>query len=486
MTRYPQVLLNFAVARKRPFEEMPAVQKVIAAIERDLGADGRVVVRYSGHRGEGTGDDRRDGRGGHPRAGGRDRERAAARARALMIRLYVNVDHVATLRQQRGTRYPDPVAAATLCELAGADGITVHLREDRRHIQDRDVRVLKETVRGVLNLEMAATDEMLRIAREVKPDFCTLVPEKREERTTEGGSRSRRAARSRRSRAGSAEAGIGVSLFIDPEPRAVEASARSASGPSSCTPATTAWRRPAASRRASSCSGWSWRRAPPARPGCGWAPGTGSTTPTSAPVVALPGLEELNIGHGLVARAVLIGMRAAVEELRAVIAGGRRRRGVDFPLLLTAAEMRAADLAIGARARRADAAADGERRARASPRSCAARSVARRGEVVIVCGGGSNGGDGFVAARHLADAGTRVRVLLAAPRAKIQGDAAAALAALEETGVVPVEDGSGWTDAAAWRAASRRRARGRASWTRSSAPAFAARCATSRRRRSRP
>ena len=104
-----------------------------------------------------------------------------------MIRLYVNVDHVATLRQQRGTRYPDPVAAATLCELAGADGITVHLREDRRHIQDRDVRVLKETVRGVLNLEMAATDEMLRIAREVKPDFCTLVPEKREERTTEGG-----------------------------------------------------------------------------------------------------------------------------------------------------------------------------------------------------------------------------------------------------------------------------------------------------------
>src|SRR3954453_569133 len=103
------------------------------------------------------------------------------------ISLYVNVDHVATLRQQRGTRYPDPVAAATLCELAGADGITVHLREDRRHIQDRDVRVLRETVRGVLNLEMAATDEMLRIACEVKPDLVTLVPEKRAEQTTEGG-----------------------------------------------------------------------------------------------------------------------------------------------------------------------------------------------------------------------------------------------------------------------------------------------------------
>ena len=88
-----------------------------------------------------------------------------------MVRLYVNVDHVATLRQQRGTRYPDPVAAATLCELAGADGITVHLREDRRHIQDRDVRVLRETVSGVFNLEMAATEEMLAIALATKPDF---------------------------------------------------------------------------------------------------------------------------------------------------------------------------------------------------------------------------------------------------------------------------------------------------------------------------
>src|SRR6185295_13293578 len=104
-----------------------------------------------------------------------------------MVRLYVNVDHVATLRQQRDTRYPDPVVAAGLCELAGADGITVHLREDRRHIQDRDVRILRQTVRGVFNLEMAATDEMVAIAREVKPDVVSLVPEKRQERTTEGG-----------------------------------------------------------------------------------------------------------------------------------------------------------------------------------------------------------------------------------------------------------------------------------------------------------
>src|SRR5436189_5832063 len=103
------------------------------------------------------------------------------------MRLYVNIDHVATLREARQTAEPDPERAADLAERAGGDGITVHLREDRRHIQDRDVRILRQTTRGVVNLEMAATDEMVRIAREVKPDVVTLVPEKREERTTEGG-----------------------------------------------------------------------------------------------------------------------------------------------------------------------------------------------------------------------------------------------------------------------------------------------------------
>src|SRR5439155_24512846 len=103
------------------------------------------------------------------------------------LKLHVNIDHVATLRQARGTRYPDPVWAAALAELAGADGITIHLREDRRHIQDRDLRILRDTVGTVLNLEMAATDEMVAIALGLKPDFVTLVPEKREERTTEGG-----------------------------------------------------------------------------------------------------------------------------------------------------------------------------------------------------------------------------------------------------------------------------------------------------------
>src|SRR4029077_19692527 len=154
-----------------------------------------------------------------------------ARARRLaMIRLYVNVDHVATLRQQRGTRYPDPVVAASLCELAGADGITVHLREDRRHIQDRDVRVLRETVTGVLNLEMAATEEMLAIALATKPDFCTLVPEKREERTTEGGREVKAGGWREMVVRGLAGAGFGVSLFIDPEPAAVEASGRLGAG----------------------------------------------------------------------------------------------------------------------------------------------------------------------------------------------------------------------------------------------------------------
>jgi pyridoxine 5-phosphate synthase len=247
-----------------------------------------------------------------------------------MVRLYVNVDHIATLRQQRGTRYPDPVAAAVLCELAGADGITVHLREDRRHIQDRDVRVLRETVRGVLNLEMAATDEMLRIARELKPDFCTLVPEKREERTTEGGLAVAPGGAVERVSRALTEAGIGVSLFIDPEVAAVEASARLGVGtvelhtgdyclaPARGPEATRQLQRLELAARAAADAG--------VRLGAGH----GLDYDNLAPVASLAGLEELNIGHGLVARAVMLGMRGAVEELRAVIdraAGTGSRRG---------------------------------------------------------------------------------------------------------------------------------------------------------------
>jgi pyridoxine 5-phosphate synthase len=242
-----------------------------------------------------------------------------------MMRLYVNVDHVATIRQQRDTRYPDPVAAATLCELAGADGITVHLREDRRHIQDRDVRLLRETVRGVLNLEMAATDEMVAFARAVKPDLCTLVPEKREERTTEGGLAVARGGAVERVAHALAEAGIGVSLFVDPEPGVVEASARLGgvatvelhtgdyclAPPRSAEMARQLQRLEMAARAAADA-------------GLRLGAGHGLDYANLAPVVALPGLEELNIGHGVVARAVLIGMPAAVEELRAIIDRGAR------------------------------------------------------------------------------------------------------------------------------------------------------------------
>jgi pyridoxine 5-phosphate synthase len=236
------------------------------------------------------------------------------------VRLYVNVDHVATLRQQRGTRYPDPVAAATLCELAGADGITVHLREDRRHIQDRDVRILRETVRGVLNLEMAATDEMLAIAREVKPDFCTLVPEKRQERTTEGGLAVAPGGPVQRVAHALSEAGIGVSLFIDPEPRVVEASARLGGvGTVELHTGDYCLAPPRSSEMAHQLQRLELAARATADAGLRLGAGHGLDYANLGPVVALPGLEELNIGHGLIARAVLLGLPAAVAELRAVI-----------------------------------------------------------------------------------------------------------------------------------------------------------------------
>src|SRR5688500_7749819 len=141
------------------------------------------------------------------------------------MRVHVNTDHGATLRQPRGTSYPDPVWAAALCELAGAHGITCHLREDRRHIQDRDLDLLKQTVRTVLNLEMAATGEMVGIARRLKPDIVTLVPERREERTTEGGLDVVAAGAALRDVVGAlASDGIAVSLFIDPSAPQIRAS----------------------------------------------------------------------------------------------------------------------------------------------------------------------------------------------------------------------------------------------------------------------
>ena len=142
----------------------------------------------------------------------------------MSVRLHVNVDHVATLRQARGTAYPDPVEAAVFCEHAGADGITVHLREDRRHIQERDVHLLRQLVKTTLNLEMAATDAMVGFALDVKPDLVTLVPEKREEQTTEGGlDVAGQVERMAQVKARFDDASIPVSLFIDPDEAQVRA-----------------------------------------------------------------------------------------------------------------------------------------------------------------------------------------------------------------------------------------------------------------------
>jgi len=239
-----------------------------------------------------------------------------------VIRLHINVDHVATLRQQRGTRYPDPVVAAALCELAGADGITVHLREDRRHIQDRDVHVLRETVRGVMNLEMAATNEMLAIARQVKPDMCTLVPERREEQTTEGGLSVTSGGTLEAVVRGLDDAGIPVSLFIDPEPRVVEACARMRVGTVELHTGDYSLAPPRGDELGRQLQRLELAARAAADAGLRLGAGHGLDYTNVAPVAALPGLEELHIGHGLVARAMMSGMQAAVAELRAAIAAG--------------------------------------------------------------------------------------------------------------------------------------------------------------------
>lgn len=246
------------------------------------------------------------------------------------MNLHVNVDHVATLRQARGTTYPDPVWAATLVELAGADGITVHLREDRRHIQDRDVRLLRQTVRGALNLEMAATDEMVRIAREVKPDIVSLVPEKRQERTTEGGLDvvGGRDAIKRAIDALGAD-GIAVSLFIDPTEEAVQAS-RDLGAPrielhtgdycEHVHPVSHAAGDAELARlhRAATRGG---------ELGLHVAAGHGLDYGNVGPVAAIREITELNIGHAIVARAVYVGMERAVREMREAIDRGRAGAG---------------------------------------------------------------------------------------------------------------------------------------------------------------
>jgi pyridoxine 5-phosphate synthase len=238
-----------------------------------------------------------------------------------MARLGVNVDHVATIRQARRVAEPDPVTAAALAELAGADGITVHLREDRRHIQDRDVVLLRQTVKTRLNLEMAATDEMVTIALEVRPDSVTLVPEKREELTTEGGLDVRHhqellAGQVSRLRQG----GIAVSLFVDPDLDQLKA-ARQAGADlveihtgSYCEAKDTRARRAELAKIESSIR--SAREL-----GFGVNAGHGLDYCNIREVVALGGIEEYNIGHSIVSRAVLVGMERAVREMVTLVRG---------------------------------------------------------------------------------------------------------------------------------------------------------------------
>jgi len=236
-----------------------------------------------------------------------------------MIELGVNIDHVATIRQARKTNEPDPIWAAALAELGGADAITVHLREDRRHIQDRDVRILKETCKARLNLEMACASEILDIAVNIVPDQATLVPEKREEITTEGGldiignreSVQRTIERLK-------EAGVHVSLFLDPDLEQIDMAEKLGADAVELHTGQYAlartddaiWRELEALKKASakihSC-------------GMRLHAGHGLTYHNVLPIAQIEGMDELNIGHSIISRAVMVGMQQAVREMKDLI-----------------------------------------------------------------------------------------------------------------------------------------------------------------------
>jgi pyridoxine 5-phosphate synthase len=235
-----------------------------------------------------------------------------------MAELGVNIDHVATVRQARRTYEPDPVWAAALAELGGADCITLHLREDRRHIQDRDVRVMRETVTVKLNLELACVDEVLRLAEQIKPHQATLVPERREEVTTEGGldvigqlGVVREAIQRLQ------EAGIEVSLFLDPSPEQIHAAAElKADAVELHTGQYALHERDLRSRELQRLrEGSALIRELGMTLHCGH----GLTYQNVQPVAAIPGMCELNIGHSIIARAVMVGMQAAVREMKDLI-----------------------------------------------------------------------------------------------------------------------------------------------------------------------
>jgi pyridoxine 5-phosphate synthase len=236
-------------------------------------------------------------------------------------RLGVNVDHVATVRQARKGGYPDPVAAAVLAELAGAQQITLHLREDRRHIQDRDLRLLRETCQTVLNLEMAATPEMVKVAYESRPDMVTLVPERREELTTEGGldvasqlDSMRKTVRSLK------DADLVVSMFIDPDLEQVRASHKCDADRIElhtgryCDARTTRDRSRELGRVVDAAKTG-------VKLGMGVAAGHGLNYMNVRPIAQISEIDELNIGHAIVARAVLVGFERAVREMVELMSG---------------------------------------------------------------------------------------------------------------------------------------------------------------------
>lgn len=241
------------------------------------------------------------------------------------IFLGVNIDHIATIRNARGTLYPDPVHAADIAERAGADGITVHLREDRRHINDRDVRILKETINTRLNLEMAVTDEMVAIAKEVAPTFCCLVPEKREELTTEGGldvvggyERVKKATQELM------QNGIIVSLFIDADQAQIDAA--KATGAEYIEIHTGQYAEASSEREQlveldKLKTGIEYA----ASVGLKVNAGHGLHYHNVKPIAAIPQLIELNIGHAIIARAAFDGLAKAVADMRSLMQEARHQ-----------------------------------------------------------------------------------------------------------------------------------------------------------------
>jgi pyridoxine 5-phosphate synthase len=241
-----------------------------------------------------------------------------------MVELGVNIDHVATVRQARRTYEPDPVWAAVAAELGGADGITVHLREDRRHIQDRDVRILRETVSIKLNLEMSCAEEIVEIACAVKPDQATLVPERREEVTTEGGLD---VVRFREPVARAVErlqeAGVFVSLFLDPDSAQVELAARL--GVEAVELHTGQYALAAERDRLPQLAALAEAGRQIRDLGMRLHAGHGLNYRNVQPIAAMEGMRELNIGHAIISRALFVGMEQAVREMKRLMDQAIRR-----------------------------------------------------------------------------------------------------------------------------------------------------------------